>query len=54
MYDRLRDIKEYGVRIYTHEAILSRVAHKFYMSPSTINNIINGYATKTSGTNDDA
>jgi len=39
-YLRLRNIKKNGVRLYSDEYILHKVAEKFYRSPKTIENIV--------------
>ena len=39
-FDKLTQVKEHGVRKYSIEYILQEVAHKFYKSPKTIENIV--------------
>lgn len=42
-YDKLRSHKTHGVKTYTHESIVAKIAFEFYLSRSHVNNIINGY-----------
>lgn len=39
-FDKLTQIREHGVRKYSIEYILGEIAHKFYKSPKTIENIV--------------
>mgnify|MGYP001604094828 FL=1 len=39
-FDKLSQIEEYGVRKFSIEFILNKVAHEFYKSPKTIENIV--------------
>ena len=39
-YQKLTDIKEFGVSKYSNEYILRKVADKFFRSPKTIENIV--------------
>lgn len=41
-FDRLSNVKEYGVSKYTNQYILNKIADKFYKSPKTIENIVFG------------
>lgn len=42
-YEALRKKTVHGAKLYTHDGILAMVAHEFYLSRNSINNIINGY-----------
>lgn len=39
-FDKMSNVKEFGVRKYSVEYILQSIAHKFYKSPKTIENIV--------------
>lgn len=39
-YSKLANKKESGVRVYSHEFIISRLAKKHFRSPTTIENIV--------------
>lgn len=39
-YQKMKDVKEFGVQKYTNEYITRKVAHKFYKTPITVENII--------------
>lgn len=39
-FDRLSNIREFGVRKHDIQWILNKVAEKFYKSPKTIENIV--------------
>jgi acetate kinase len=39
-YEKLNNIREFGVKKYSEKYILAKVAEKFYKSPKTIENIV--------------
>lgn len=39
-FSRLNNIKKNGVKLYSHEYIVSCIAEKFYRSPATVQNIL--------------
>lgn len=41
-FDKLSAVKEFGVRKHSIEWILNKVAHEYYKSPKTIENIVFG------------
>lgn len=41
-FNELNEVREFGVQKYTTGYILARLAHKYYRSPKTIENIVFG------------
>jgi len=39
-FDRLSNVKEYGVSKYTNQYMLNKIADKYYKSAKTIENIV--------------
>lgn len=39
-FDKLSNVREFGVQKYSLEYILRKVAHEFYKSPKTVENIV--------------
>jgi hypothetical protein len=39
-FDKLSSIKEYGVKKYSYEWMMAKIAHEFYKTPRTIENIV--------------
>lgn len=39
-FEKLSAVREFGVKKYSYEYMLAKIAHNFYKSPKTIENIV--------------